>query len=136
MKALKISLAVLLVLAVSLTAVMAGEGEKMDKKMDMSKKDGQSVTLTGEVLDMYCYMAHPDHGQGPDHAKCATSCINKGLPIGFKSDGVVYIITGKDHAPVAEMVAPFAGKQSKIMGTLHEHDGVKAIELASIEAVK
>jgi hypothetical protein len=94
---------------------------------------GKEVTLTGEILDMFCFMKHPDAGQGPEHAKCAQSCINKGLPIGFiTEDGTVYLLIGNDHESAADMVVDFAGKQSVLKGTLVEHHGVKAIEIASI----
>jgi hypothetical protein len=108
------------------------EGKQQMKEMQKDMSQAKEVTMTGEVLDLYCYMNHPDTGQGPDHAKCATACINKGLPIGFLSNGEVYLITGKDHGPVASMVADFAGKKSTIKGTLMEHNGMKAIELISI----
>jgi len=127
MKRVVLSLAVLLVLF-GAVAASAGEEHKAHKM------EPQKVTLTGEVLDMYCFMNHPDTGMGDGHAKCAQSCINKGLPIGFLSDGVVYLIIGKDHEPASELVAEFAGAQSEITGTLVEHHGVKAIEIASIKA--
>jgi hypothetical protein len=98
-----------------------------------SHGNNQEVTMTGEVLDMYCFMNHPDDGQGADHAKCAKTCINKGLPIGFMSGGEVYLIVGKDHESAAGMVAEYAGAQSTITGTLIKHHGMKAIELASIK---
>jgi len=125
MRKIVTSLAVALLVVGAVTA-LAGE-----EHHDMKAK---TVTLTGEVLDMYCFMNHPDTGMGAEHAKCAKSCLNKGLPVGFLSDGVVYLIIGKDHEPANEMVAEFAGTQSVLTGTLVEHNGVKAIELASIKA--
>jgi hypothetical protein len=101
---------------------------------DMKKSDADGiVTLKGEVLDLYCFMKHPDSGQGPEHAKCAKSCINKGLPIGFLSDGEVYVLIGKDHESAKDIVVDFAGSQAVLKGTLVTHHGVKAIEVASIE---
>ena len=105
------------------TAQNAGHSD-MKSGMKSDETAGQ-VTLTGEVLDLYCFMKHPATGQGEGHAKCATSCINKGLPIGFLSDGVVYLIIGKDHESAKDMVADFAGTQSVLTGTLVEHDGIK-----------
>jgi hypothetical protein len=103
--------------------------------MKMGKTDGQ-ITMTGEVLDLYCFMMHPDNGQGPGHAKCAKNCIQKGLPIGFLSDGEVYLIIGKEHESARDMVVDFAGSQAVLKGTLVSHHGVKAIEIASIEKAK
>jgi hypothetical protein len=98
-------------------------------------KAPETVTLVGEVLDMYCFMKHPENGQGPEHAKCAMSCIKKGLPIGFLSDGKVYLIVGKEHESAADMTVEFAGVQSKLTGVFVEHHGVKAIEIQKIEGV-
>jgi len=93
------------------------------------------VTMTGEVLDMYCYMDHK--AMGADHAKCAQSCAKKGLPIGFmSSDGTVYLILGKEHEPVNAMVADFAGKKSTITGLIRENGGIKGIELMTIAEAK
>jgi hypothetical protein len=103
-----------------------------EMKKEMAEGD---VTLKGEVLDLYCYMKHPDSGQGAEHAKCAKSCIRKGLPIGFLADGEVYLIIGKEHESAKDMVVDFAGSQSVLKGTLVTHHGVKAIEIASIEKV-
>jgi len=114
----------------------ASQGFAQDKGHEhqgMKMEAGKEVTLKGEVLDMFCYMEHPAKGQGPDHAKCAQSCIRKGLPIGFLSDGEVYLIIGKNHESANDLVVDYAGMQSQLTGKLIEHDGVKAIELNKIE---
>lgn len=110
--------------------------EHSDMKMNMKGDDSRKeVTMVGEVLDLYCYMQHPADGQGMDHAKCAQNCIRKGLPIGFLSDGKVYLIIGQGHESAKDLVVDYAGTQSKLTGTLIDHDGVKAIELSKIEKV-
>jgi hypothetical protein len=108
------------------------EGHGMQQMQEGSKE----VTLVGEVLDLYCYMKHPENGQGAEHAKCAQNCIRKGLPIGFLSNGEVYLIIGKEHESAKDLVVDFAGRQASLTGTLIEHDGVKAIEIEKIENVK
>ena len=102
---------------------------------EAKKEEAKPVTLTGEVIDMYCYMDHK--AMGAEHAKCANSCITKGIPVGFlTADGTMYLIIGKEHAPANAEVAPFAGKQSTITGKVMENNGVKAIELISIADAK
>lgn len=119
-----------LVLALAVTAI-AGDADKAEKK----KKN--VVTLTGEVLDMYCYMSHPESATGAEHAKCANSCISRGLPIGFlANDGTVYLIIGNDHNPANEMVKGWGGKPSTITGTIVEQKGIKAIDITGISEVK
>lgn len=112
----------------------AHAGDKSDAKTSMTKET-KDVTLTGEILDLYCYMADPAKGQGADHAKCAASCIKRGLPIGLLVGDDVYLITGSDHESAADMVADFAGKKAKVTGTLTKHNGIMALDLKSIEKV-
>lgn len=104
---------------------------------DAKKEKAAPVTMTGEVLDLYCYMEHPESATGPDHAKCASGCIGKGLPIGFlTADGTVYLIIGKEHESASTAVAEWVGKKSTVTGYVKEQKGMKAIELVSIGAVK
>lgn len=118
--------------ALSAVALAQHDEHQGHSEMKMGDSEGQ-ITLEGEVLDLYCFMKHPDNGQGPGHAKCAQNCISKGLPIGFLSDGEVYLIIGKEHESARDIVLDFAGSPAILKGTLVEHHGVKAIEIASIE---
>lgn len=127
------SLALSVVLALSALTALAQE--KQGEQAAKQEKSNQEVTLVGEVLDLYCYMKHPDTGQGDEHAKCAKTCINKGLPIGFLADGEVYVLIGKEHESAKDIVVDFAGSQARLVGTLIEHHGVKSIEVKSIEKV-
>ena len=131
-KTIHLTLTLALSVAFVFGAVIALAGEE-PKHQDESKKE---VTLVGEVLDLYCFMQKPAHGQGSEHAKCARSCINKGLPIGFLADGEVYlIIGGADHKSAKDMVVDFAGGQARLTGTLITHDGIQSIEIKSIEKI-
>jgi len=105
---------------------------------DEAKKDKAApVTMTGEVLDLYCYMGHPESATGAEHAKCASACIGKGLPIGFlTADGTIYLIIGKDHESASAAVTEWVGKQSTLTGYVKEQKGMKAVELVSIAAAK
>ena len=112
-----------------------GEAQKKMPMKSMDKEQAKTVTMTGEVLDMYCYMDH--QAMGPDHAKCAMSCIQKGLPVGFKAaDGSVYLVVGKDHEPVNATMAEWAGKKSTITARVLTNGGMKALELVSIAEAK
>src|SRR5262245_26528061 len=52
-------------------------------------------TVTGEVVDMGCYLGHGAHGK--DHISCATKCLAKGMPIGvLTTNGTLYLVT-LDH---------------------------------------
>jgi len=129
------------------TTARAGDGHNHDgheakaaAKTDEQKHTGHGdeakmVTLEGEVLDMYCFMKHPKDGQGAGHAKCAKTCIRKGLPIGFLVGDEVYMIAGKNHESAADLVVDFAGMPASLTGTVLMHHGVKAIEVESIKKI-
>jgi hypothetical protein len=95
------------------------------------------VTMTGEVIDMNCYMMHPQSATGADHIKCAQMCMAKGMAVGFKAtDGTVYLLLGSEHESPNAKVSAFAGKKSTVTGTVLDHDGIKAIEMTSIAPAK
>ena len=120
--------AIAVVLATSAIA-LAGDEAKKEK--------AAPVTMTGEVVDLYCYMEHPASATGAEHAKCAAGCIGKGLPIGYlTADGTMYLIIGKDHESASSAVTEWVGKQSTLTGYVKEQKGMKAIELVSIAAAK
>jgi Heavy metal binding domain len=97
------------------------------------KKGTKPVTLTGEVIDLTCFMQHPASAVGIDHAKCAKTCINKGLPVGFLADdGTVFLLIGTGHDSIASRVADMTGKKQTIIGTVVDRNGMKAIQLASL----
>ena len=97
---------------------------------------GETVSLKGEVIGMQCYLTHPDNSRGEGHAKCARLCINKGLPIGFlDEDGTLYSLIGPGHDSLKDRVADLAGQKVAITATPIERNGLKALQLKSIEVV-
>lgn len=91
-----------------------------------AKSDGGNVTVTGEVLDMACYLDHGAHGA--KHASCANKCIASGLPVGLKSaDGTVYLLIG-EHKPINEELASSGGKTITVQGKLVTRDGINLLE--------
>jgi hypothetical protein len=54
-------------------------------------------SMTGEVIDLSCYLHHPATSHGSTHRKCAETCAKKGLPIGIVAeDKQVYLLL-EDH---------------------------------------
>ena len=59
--------------------------------LGLSSSAQENKTVTGEVLDMHCYLAMDAHGEG--HKSCAAKCINGGSPMGvLTADGKVYLL--------------------------------------------
>lgn len=94
------------------------------------RAQAEDVTVTGEVLDMACYLDHGAHGEG--HAACAQKCIASGLPVGIKTaDGKTYLLIG-EHKPLNDVLAPLAAKTVTVKGKLVTRDGISMIENAEI----
>jgi hypothetical protein len=89
------------------------------------------ILVTGEVLDMTCYIAH--NLSGPDHAKCARDCIRSGSPVGIKTqDGRVYLLTrGPGQSINAELV-DYAAKIVTIKGRQSLRDGFAQLQVEEI----
>lgn len=65
--------------ALGLTMLLATSGVAVAHEgHDHAAKSGE---LTGEVVDITCYMDHDSKGE--KHAACAQKCIAKGLPVGL-----------------------------------------------------
>ena len=91
----------------------------------------QEVVVTGEVLDMTCYIA--SNLSGPDHAKCARICIRSGEPAGIRArDGKVYLLTGEPGHSVNEEVAEYAAKVVTIKGKQTVRDGFAQLQVEEI----
>ena len=93
----------------------------------------QERTLTGEVVDVFCYLSHPAQGLGKDHAGCAKKCIKDGLPVALKVGDQLYLATMTDHQPANATLAEFAGQQVTVTGTVMEGDGQHLISIASVK---
>jgi len=88
-----------------------------------------SKEITGEVVDMMCYVDH--NAMGDKHAGCAAKCIKGNGPVGVVSDGKAYLIVG-DHKPMNDALAEFAGKTITVRGKMAERGGIAMLENAEI----
>ena len=88
-----------------------------------------SKEITGEVVDMMCYVDH--NAMGGNHAGCAAKCIKGNGPVGIVSDGKAYLIVG-DHKPMNDALAEFAGKTITVRGKMAERGGIAMLENAEI----
>jgi hypothetical protein len=93
--------------------------------------EGSMVTITGEVLDMACYIAF--NLSGPDHAECARTCIRNGLPVGIKAlDGKAYLLVGANE-PLNKQLADYAAKTVTVKGIIRQRDGFLMLDQVTLE---
>jgi len=109
-------------------ALRAHEGESHEGHGQA--KAAETQTLKGEIVDLMCYI---DHGAiGEKHAKCATTCIESGGPVGIlTADGQLYLVIG-EHKPMNKQLAPLGGKIVTLKGKVVERSGMKMIENAEV----
>ena len=89
-----------------------------------------SKEVTGEVVDMMCYIDH--NAMGEKHGQsCGTKCIKSGGPAGIVSDGKAYLVVG-EHKPMNDQLAEYCGKTITLKGKLAERGGIAMIENAEI----
>jgi len=126
MKRISTIVAVVAVLSWSAAAI-AHEGHHMPGEKAVAK------TVTGEVVDMGCWLGHA--ARGKDHISCATKCLNQGMPVGLLTgNGTLYLVTlDHDNADPYNSLKDMAGKNVSITGELLSRSGVKAIEASKVQ---
>ncbi|HEY2568037.1 MAG TPA: hypothetical protein VGI25_01825 [Candidatus Udaeobacter sp.] len=89
-----------------------------------------SKEVTGEVVDMMCYVDH--NAVGEKHGQsCGAMCIKNGGPVGIVSDGKAFLVVG-EHKPINDELAEYCGKSVTLKGKLAERGGIAMIENAEI----
>jgi len=122
-----LQLAAAVLISVSVTALLT----KWSERRHRSVAGAQEILVTGEVLDMTCYIAY--NLSGPDHAECARVCIRNGLPVGIKAqDGKVYLLTGEPGHSVNAELADYAAKTVTIKGRQTVRDGFAQLQVEEI----
>jgi hypothetical protein len=90
---------------------------------------GQEQEVTGEVVDLMCYLDHA--AMGDKHTGCAAKCIKNGGPVGLATAEKTYIVVG-EHKPINDELAGFAGKTITMKGKVAERGGLTMLENAEI----
>ena len=118
-----------LFVVLSLTSVA---GQKSEKK-------GKETTITGEVVDVSCYLAHGSKGMGEGHSSCAEACAKAGGPLGIVTkNGKLYVsVLPDDHlaGPNAKLV-DHVSHNVEATGILRSQGGVNGIMITKVEMTK
>jgi hypothetical protein len=112
----------------SVTALLMKWSERRDRSVVVI----QEIVVTGEVLDMTCYIA--SNSSGPEHAECARVCIRNGAPAGIKTqDGKVYLLTGEPGQSINAKLAEYAAQIVIIKGRKSVRDGFAQLQVEEIQ---
>ena len=94
---------------------------------------GDKVTISGEVVDTWCYLEGGDHGAA--HRACAMTCAKAGNSIAIvDSKGSLYLTAGmKDHQPAREVLIEKMGQNVAATGTLVKKGGLQMLYVESVK---
>jgi hypothetical protein len=112
-----------LVLAAGVSAARADEkGEKKD------------VSVTGEVVDTFCYGTMGARGAG--HRQCGIDCAKKGIPVGLAekgSDKLYVLLPNKDKTALPEGVVDKMGETVTVTGHVYAKGGSNFLTVESVK---
>src|SRR5437762_8396128 len=87
-------------------------------------------TVTGEIVDMMCYVDH--NAVGESHGQsCGAKCIKNGGPVGIVSDGKAYLVVG-EHKPMNDQLAEYCGQTVTLKGKAVDCGGTATLENAEV----
>jgi hypothetical protein len=122
-----LQLAAAILISASVTALLMKWSERRNRPV----AGAQEILVTGEVLDMTCYIAY--NLSGPEHAECARVCIRNGAPVGIKAQGgKVYLLTAEPGKSVNAELADYAAKIVTIKGRQTVRDGFAQLQVEEI----
>jgi len=121
---LKVAVAATFVGALALSPLAFAQEDEHGKDAAASKE------VTGEVVDMMCYVDH--NAMGEKHGQsCGAKCIRSGGPAGIVSEGKAYLVVG-EHKPMNDELAGYCGKTITLKGKMADRGGIAMIENAEI----
>jgi hypothetical protein len=122
--ALKVAVAATFIAALAVSPLAIAQEHEHGSDTAASKE------VTGEVVDMMCYVDH--NAVGEKHGQsCGAKCIKSGGPAGIVSDGKAYLVVG-EHKPMNDQLAEYCGKTVTLKGKMAERGGIAMIENAEI----
>jgi len=94
------------------------------------------VTVSGEVIDTWCYVTEIMYGEGTAHHQCAVWCAIGGIPVSvLGEDGKVYVVlrVEDDDTSVANpRLMTVQSHKVTVDGDLYERDGVRYLIVTQV----
>ena len=99
-------------------------------------KAAKRVTVTGEIIDTWCYVTEIMYALGTAHHQCALWCAIGGIPVSvLGEDGKVYVVLKieDDGTNVANPgIVKIQTHQVTVDGDLYERDGVNYLIVTQV----
>jgi len=94
------------------------------------------VTVTGEIIDSWCYLSEIMWATGSAHHQCAVWCARGGVPVGILGDDEqVYIVLKMNNDPDVigdHGILRMQSNEVVVEGDLYERDSVKYLAIDTI----
>ena len=94
------------------------------------------VTVTGELIDTWCYITEIMYAEGTAHHQCAVWCAVGGIPVSILGDdGNVYMVLkveGDDRIVANPRIINIQTHQVTVDGDLYERDGVRYLVVTEV----
>jgi len=94
----------------------------------------ESVKVTGEIIDTYCYAAMG--AKGESHRNCGIGCATKGIPVGILQDGtgkVYVLLPEKDGGSLPKSVVDAMAHKVTITGKAYTVGGSQFLTVESLK---
>lgn len=92
---------------------------------------GKEITVRGRLTDVHSYMTGKSETE--DNVKATQDSFRAGAAAGIETEEGLVILGSGDKGP-ARMIVPLAQQQVEAKGKLFEKDGLRYLDLASIQA--
>ncbi len=94
------------------------------------------VTVTGEIVDTWCYVTEIMYGLGTAHHQCAVWCALGGIPVSvLGDDGKVYVVLKVEDEEVnvaSPRLLDIQSHKVTVDGDLYERDGVNYLIVTQV----
>jgi hypothetical protein len=98
------------------------------------KAGEKDVSVTGEVIDTFCYAAMGAQGAG--HKQCGIDCARKGIPVGLLEKGsekIHILLPTKDKTALPDEVTSKMGETVTVTGHAYTKGGVAFLTVESVK---
>ncbi len=97
---------------------------------------GTATTVTGEVVETYCWAVHQVGGSG--HAQCGIECAKRGLPVALydqKTLKAFILLPARDKASLPPDLIAAMGQRVTIRGEVMVRGGISFLIIQSWQRI-
>jgi hypothetical protein len=94
----------------------------------------ESATVTGEVLDTFCFASMG--AKGESHRPCGLECAKKGIPVGLleeKTNQVYVLLPAKDKGSLPPELIDKMGRKATVTGKVYKSGGSQFLTVESVQ---